>query len=154
MKNTEEKASSIDKLYIEWIAWFCEKNAGFSNDLYKYNNEGVSKINIENVEKLELFFRKIENYADNNGVEPSMTVGDFVATKSYYLEYKNLVYAVGYICDHDTIFYCSRVHSEIDPEKIVKYEDLEEFLNIKTKVIGNCDSKKPMKKIRRINQKR
>ena len=146
METKQEQQSAIDKLYMEWMAWFCEKNSSFSSDLYKYNNEGVSKITIENVAKLEKFFRKIESYADENNINPDMVVGDFIATKSYYLKYKDVTYVIGYICDHSTIFYCSTLLSEISPEKIIKYEDFEKVLNTQKVVKINSPQDKKTKK--------
>ncbi|MGN0992668.1 MAG: hypothetical protein ACI4PE_01830 [Bacilli bacterium] len=150
METKQEQQSAIDKLYMEWVEWFCEKNSNFSSDLYKYNNEGVSKITIENVAKLEKFFREIEIYAEENNINPDMVVGDFIATKSYYLKYKDVTYVIGYICDHSTIFYCSTALSEISPEKIIKYEDFEKTLNTKKVVaINKNENKKTKTRIRK-----
>ena len=150
MKNIQEKSNTIDKLYMEWVEWFCEKNSGFSSDLYKYNYEGVSKITIENVAKLETFFREIESYAEKNDINPDMVVGDFIATKSYYLKYKDITYVIGYICDYSTIFYCSTTLSKIKPEKTIKYEDFEKFLNTQKVVeINKTENTKTKRRFRK-----
>ena len=39
----------IYKRYMKWLASFIEKTDGFDNDYYKYNNEGASSYDIENV---------------------------------------------------------------------------------------------------------
>ena len=58
MKNNIEKSKTIiDKLYMEWIKYFLRDKSGFTSDFYKYNNDGVSNLNIENVNKLESIFR-------------------------------------------------------------------------------------------------
>lgn len=150
MKNIQEKSNTIDKLYMEWVEWFCEKNSGFSSDLYKYNYEEVSKITIENVAKLETFFREIESYAEKNDINPDMVVGDFIATKSYYLKYKDITYVIGYICDYSTIFYCSTTLSKIKPEKTIKYEDFEKFLNTQKVVeINKTENPKTKRRFRK-----
>lgn len=150
MKNIQEKSNTIDKLYMEWVEWFCEKNSSFSSDLYKYNYEGVSKITIENVAKLETFFREIESYAEKNDINPDMVVGDFIATKSYYLKYKDITYVIGYICDYNTVFYCSTALSKIKPEKTIKYEDFEKFLNTQKVVeINKTENTKTKRRFRK-----
>ena len=150
MKNTQGKSNTIDKLYMEWVEWFCEKNSGFSSDLYKYNYEEVSKITIENVAKLETFFREIESYAEKNDINPDMVVGDFIATKSYYLKYKDITYVIGYTCDYSTIFYCSTTLSKIKPEKTIKYEDFEKFLNTQKVVeINKTENPKTKRRFRK-----
>ena len=150
MKNIQEKSNTIDKLYMEWVEWFCEKNSGFSSDLYKYNYGGVSKITIENVAKLETFFREIESYAEKNDINPDMVVGDFIATKSYYLKYKDITYVIGYICDYSTIFYCSTTLLKIKPEKTIKYEDFEKFLNTQKVVeINKTENTKTKRRFRK-----
>lgn len=129
MKKNRKNSNEIDKLYMEWIIRFTKERSAFDSELYKYNNDGENNLNIENVSKLEHFFRFIERYADDEKISSDGSVGEFFATKKYYVRYKENLYAIGYISDNETIFYCSSVYSDENIDNAIEFDNLEKYIN-------------------------
>ena len=127
MKNNIRKSKIIiDKLYMEWIKYFLRDKSGFTSDFYKYNNDGVSNLNVENVNKLESIFRIVEEYADHHNIEADEKGGKFITNKKYYIKYNENIYAIGYMCEDETTFYCYMTTLENNITSI-DYDDLEKY---------------------------
>lgn len=144
MKKNIKNSNEIDELYMDWINFFLRDKSGFTCDFYKYNNEGENNLNVENVAKLEHFFRFIEKYADNKKISSDGRVGEFFATKKYYVRYKKNIYAIGYISDNETIFYCSSVYSNKNMDNVIEFDNLEKYINqesAKRKKVVHIESK-------------
>lgn len=123
----------IYKRYMKWLASFIEKTDGFDNDYYKYNNEGASTYDIENVSNLEKFYRFIESYAEENDIDPSIREDEFFVLKNYFVKYNEKIYALGYISEVSTTFHCY-LKPDIKNFDIIDFNDL-----IKNNTSLKCD---------------
>ena len=108
----EELVSNED--YIKWLEKFTEKYSDFCDDDFLYNDGSISVKDKENVEKLDLFFKGISMYAQNNYIY-AKTQNSLVFGNYYYnITANNITYEIGMMFGQGTICYCNRYDDNID----------------------------------------
>lgn len=132
----------IYKRYMKWLASFIEKTDGFDNDYYKYNKEGASSYDIENVNNLEKFYRFIESYAEENNINPSLREDEFFVLKNYFIKYNDKTYALGYIGEVSTTFHCY-LKPDVKNFEVIDFEELiKNNTSLKNNSTGKCVQRK------------
>lgn len=145
--NNDLDNRNIGEWYMDWISEFTQKVAAFDSDIYKYNDIGLSKADINNVKRLEEFFRIIERYAEENNIESHGIECKFATTKNYYIKYQDKIYTIGFISENETIFYCS-VKIVDNKVESIPFEDIEKYQNKrKVKNIKSLEEE-PIKMVR------
>ena len=80
-----------DTSYIEWLKQYTQDNESFSDIVLHYSSEEISKFDRENIEKLNLFFDLIRDYAQHNYIYPVHSIsGDY-----YRVKYNDFAFVIG-----------------------------------------------------------
>ena len=109
-KEKEEQNEDVKKIifserYIKWLNDFTKKNGGFTENDYLYFNDKISDIDKENVNKLNVLYETINNYAKKNYIaETPWEYGSF-----YRIKYDDNGYKIGAIYGKGIMYFCYRI---------------------------------------------
>lgn len=120
--------------YINWLEEWTIKNPNFNDYLSLTNKNNISDNDLENINKLNLFFSGIERYASKNYIYPTL---DSSFTEYYKIKYNNIGYYIGLITEKGIISFCKRTN-EID-ESFIDLNDI--ILDKKNEVSRNIEIK-------------
>ena len=105
--------------YILWLTEFSKKYSDFSNDSWLYSHKNIDEKDSINVEKLNLLYNAIENYANKNFISPIKdNEGQY-----YSIHYNNIGYNVGIIMYQGSLYFCQRTYPN---ENSINFKDIME----------------------------
>lgn len=104
--------------YINWLEQFTIKYPGFSDNDWLHHKKKLPKRDEINVEKLILFFEKIETYANNNYIYPNSTSN---YNYSYNIKHNNIGYNIGIVFGQGGWCFCNRIEPKDD---FIDYNDI------------------------------
>ena len=110
MSNTE---------YIKWLDAFTQDKDGFSDDDWLYFPEKIEESDKKNVEKLNIFYEGIDDYAKKNYIRKSTS--DF--SGFYNIKLDDLSFEIGMIRGQGVFFYCKRIDIN-DEKEFIDFNDI------------------------------
>ena len=108
--------------YIKWLIQFTKDKEGFADDDWLYFPEEISESDRKNVELLNLFYRGIEKYAQQNYIYPKSR--DYC--NYYKIKLGEYGFEIGVLVGQGAAFFCNK--APIDNAK--------DFINFKDIMIG------------------
>ena len=100
--------------YIEWLIQFTQDKESFYDNDWSYFPEKISESDKENVEKLGLFYKGINKYAENNIIYPtSYNYGEF-----HKVKLNDFRFEIGYRAGQGVSFFFRKASLEDDKEFI------------------------------------
>ncbi len=103
--------------YISWLNTFTKTYHSFSNIMMIYNR--LPKEDRENIDKLELLYAGIKEYAEKNFLYPNES-----SFNNYYLlKSEDNIYEIGYANGKNIAFYCKKINP-IDDDNIIDFNDI------------------------------
>ena len=110
MSNTE---------YIKWLDEFTQDKDGFSDDDWLYFPEKIEESDKNNVEKLNIFYEGIKQYAKKNYIRKSeIEFGDF-----YKIRLDDLGFKIGMMSGQGVFFFCEKVPVD-NKESFIDFNDI------------------------------
>ena len=106
--------------YIIWLEKFTTKYPDFNNEIFYYQKEKLSKEDIKNGEMLPIFYDAIENYAEQNRIEPINVSGNF-QDEYYQLKFQGVGFHIGCMCGQGTLYY---VEKKTPTTNFIDFEDI------------------------------
>ncbi len=107
-ENQRKEAIKKDMLestsYIDWLIHFTEENPIFSDDDWLYNEEEISKEDLERVKNLPLLFECISAFAERNYISSNKDEWG----ENYSINKDDIYMNIGYNAGQGTSFYCER----------------------------------------------
>lgn len=107
-KETVKKDMLESTDYIDWLIAFTKEYPIFSTDDWLYNEEDLSKEDLERVNNLPLLFECIYSYADRNYL--SSTLDEW--GESFSINKDDIYMNIGYNTGQGTSFYCERTEKQ------------------------------------------
>lgn len=105
--------------YIDWLSRFTLENQNFSDDMWLYFPEKISKEDGSRVDDLCLMYEGIDKYASENYIFPyHCDFGNF-----YKIKFNDVGFEIGTLSGQGTIFFCSRVSIE-DEKEFIDFNDI------------------------------
>lgn len=105
--------------YIDWLSHFTIENQNFSDDMWLYFPEKISKEDGSRVNDLCLMYEGIDKYASANYIFPyHCDFGNF-----YKIKFNDVGFEIGTLSGQGTIFFCSRVSIE-DEKEFIDFNDI------------------------------
>lgn len=105
--------------YIDWLSRFTLENQNFSDDMWLYFPEKISKEDGSRVNDLCLMYEGIDKYASENYIFPyHCDFGNF-----YKIKFNDVGFEIGTLSGQGTIFFCSRVSIE-DEKEFIDFNDI------------------------------
>ena len=96
--------------YVEWINSFTDEKGGFTDNDWLYFPDKLNKNDLDNVDKLYLFYEGIERYTTKNFIYPiPCEFGCF-----YRIKINGIGYEVGMMSGQGTLFFVRRVPMNSD----------------------------------------
>ena len=107
-KETVKKDMLESTDYIDWLIAFTKEYPIFSTEDWLYNEEDISKEDLERVHNLPLLFECIYSYADRNYL--SSTLDEW--GESFSINKDDVYMNIGYNTGQGTSFYCERTDKQ------------------------------------------
>lgn len=98
----KEMFSNTD--YIDWLIHFTISHPNFSSDSWLYFPNEIDPKDNENVDKLHLFFKGIDNYAQRNYIDSTPDSFGYY----YSIRKGDACFNIGVAIGQGTLFYCER----------------------------------------------
>ena len=94
--------------YVDWLIHFTEENPIFSDDDWAYNEDGISKEDLERVKNLPLLFECISTFAERNYISSNEDEWG----ENYSINKDDIYMRIGYNTGQGTSFYCERTERQ------------------------------------------
>lgn len=109
--------------YIKWLEKFTS-NGRFTDNDWLYFPEKMSNEDKENIDKLQLFYEIIKEFAEKSHIYPKSSGNNY--NEYYFVIYNNTVFKIGYIAGQGTVFFCDKLKiiDENDLKNCIKFEDI------------------------------
>ena len=133
IKNNEIKKMMSSSDYINWLTNFTIDKDAFSDNDWLYNSSTIKKEDLDNIEKLYLFYEGIDKYARNNYIYPiPCEYGNF-----YKIKWNEIGFEIGVLMGQGTLFFCRKLLVKENHE-FIDYNDI--ILNKKQKQVEYIES--------------
>lgn len=114
IKNEKIKDIISNTNYIDWIYKFTQDKDKFFSDDWLYFPEKISEIDRDNVEKLCLLYKAIDNYSQQNYIYPiSCNFGNY-----YRVKFNDFVFEIEILVGQGIIFFFNKGSLEVDKDFI------------------------------------
>lgn len=136
--NSVVKKEKINKIlnnddYINWLEEFTLDNPKFYCDSW-FSSSISSPIIKQNIQDISLLYEIIQNYAQENYINPILTVcGNY-----YQIKHNNIGYHLGIMTGPETIYYCMRSNEE---ENYIAFKDIQNNKKTQTSLFVNSKMK-------------
>ena len=107
-KDAVKKDMLENTSYIDWLVQFTEKNPIFSDNDWLYNEDGISKEDLERVRNLPLLFECIASFAERN----YLSSNEDEWGESFLIRKDDTYMNIGYNAGQGTSFYCERTEQQ------------------------------------------
>lgn len=119
IKNEKIKQLMSNTDYINWLNKFTQDKQGFCDDDWVYFPESLSDFDRENVDKLNLFYKGIDKYSNENHIYPDS--GDF---ESFYrIKLNEMCFEIGIQVGQGTRFFCTKTTFD-NENKFIDFNDI------------------------------
>ena len=114
VKNEKIKTLMSNTTYIDWLNQFTQDKDEFYDDDWLYCTEKISEFDKENVKKLCLLYKGIENYSQQNHIYPKpCEFGNF-----YKIKLNDFGFKIGILVGQGTVFFFKKASLEDDKDFI------------------------------------
>ena len=118
--------------YIDWLIEFTKEHPVFSDEDWLYNEENISKEDLEKVRNLPLLFECIYSYANRNYISSNLDEWG----ESFSINKDDVYMNIGYNTGQGTIFYCERTDKQ--ENSIYFYSIMNPNTSMRTMHIEHC----------------